>query len=164
MRDAIAYLNDPLPGNRFPLDFVSNLARKCHDDETRLSLLQLAIRAWRNPVPDSPSPRERHAGSAFTGLFSRFWNLLPHDVAAPVLRELFQQALKATSAGQRFPLTGEPGGLELASEEKYRLRADASVTVPRSGSGALRDGESSVGGACGQTVSFGHGIGLRRPT
>jgi hypothetical protein len=34
--DALAYLNDPLPGDCFPLHFVNNLARECRDDETRL--------------------------------------------------------------------------------------------------------------------------------
>ncbi len=56
--DAIAYLNDPLPGDRFPLHFVNNLERECTDDETRRKLLELAIREWRNPAPREAGPEE----------------------------------------------------------------------------------------------------------
>jgi len=37
--EAIAYLRNPLPGDRFPLDFVNNLDRECREDETQRELL-----------------------------------------------------------------------------------------------------------------------------
>jgi hypothetical protein len=57
IRDALEYLSDPLPGDRFPLHFVNNLAQECRDDETRRKLLELATREWRNPAPTSRSGR-----------------------------------------------------------------------------------------------------------
>jgi hypothetical protein len=42
LEDAIAYLSDPLPGDRFPLHFLGNLDRECRDDHTCLKLLRLA--------------------------------------------------------------------------------------------------------------------------
>ena len=78
--DAIAYLSNPLPGDRFPLHFVNNLEQECHDDETRRKLLELAIREGRNPAARE-APEERFAGQSFTALLGRYWNLLPRDVA-----------------------------------------------------------------------------------
>lgn len=60
--DAIAYLSDPLPGDRFPLHFVNNLERECHDDETRRQLLELAIRDWKNAAPREAGPKSAHDG------------------------------------------------------------------------------------------------------
>jgi hypothetical protein len=94
--DAIAYLSDPLPGDRFPLSFVNNLERECPDDETRRSLLELAIREWRNPAPRE-GPEEQFAGQAFMALFGRYWDLLPREVATPVLRELVDRTLEMRS-------------------------------------------------------------------
>jgi hypothetical protein len=121
--DAIAYLNDPLPGDRFPLHFVNNLARECRDDKTRLKLLELSIREWRNPAPRSPGPEERFTGSSFAGFFGRDWNLLPREVATPVLRELVHWALDVKSEPHRFPLTDDPADPDLASENERLLFA-----------------------------------------
>jgi hypothetical protein len=60
--DAITYLRDPLPGDRFPLHFVNHLERECHDDENRRKLLELAIREWRNRAPREEGPEEQFAG------------------------------------------------------------------------------------------------------
>jgi hypothetical protein len=119
--DAIAYLRNPLPGDRFPLHFVNNLARECHDDETRRELLELAVREWRNPAPREAGPEEQFAGLSFTGLFGRFWNLLPREVAAPVLRELVDRALEMESEPRAYTLTENPGDPKLASEQEFQL-------------------------------------------
>jgi hypothetical protein len=106
--DAIAYLNDPLPGDRFPLHFVNNLERECRDDETRRKLLELSIREWRNPAPRSGAGGERFAGRSFAGFFGRYWNLLPPESATPVLRELVRWALDLKSETPSIPLTSDP--------------------------------------------------------
>jgi len=121
MDDAIAYLSDPLPGDRFPLPFVNNLASECRDDETRLKLLELAIREWRNPDPGRPDMGEPFAGSAFTFFFGRYWSLLPRETARPVLRELVHCALAVKSEPCRCPLTDNPEDPELASEKEHML-------------------------------------------
>lgn len=35
-----------LPGDRFSLSLVNNVAKECRDDDTRLKLLRAVIRAW----------------------------------------------------------------------------------------------------------------------
>jgi hypothetical protein len=95
--DAIAYLNDPLPGDRFPLHFIGNLERECRDDETRRKLLELSIREWRNPAPRSGSMGGRFTELSFAGFFGRYWSLLPREVAIPVLQELVHWALDVKS-------------------------------------------------------------------
>jgi hypothetical protein len=119
--DAIAYLSDPLPGDRFPLHFVNNLERECRDDETRRRLLELAVREWRNPTPRSEGPEEQFAGTSFTGLFGRHWNLLPREVAASVLRELVDWALSMKSEPREYTLTENPEDPKLASEQEFEL-------------------------------------------
>ena len=119
--DAIAYLNDPLPGDRFPLGFVNNLARECHDDETRLKLLRLAARGWKTRDPSGPGPGEHFAGPAFTAFFGRHWNLLPREEARPILRDVFQWAIEEKTEPRRFPLTNDPADPDLASENELLL-------------------------------------------
>ena len=119
--DAITYLRDPLPGDRFPLHFVNNLDQECRDDETRRKLLELAIREWRNPAPREAGPEERFAGPSFTGLFGRYWNFLPHDVAALVLRELVDQVLDMEPELCDYTLTENPEDPKLASVQEFLL-------------------------------------------
>jgi hypothetical protein len=119
--DAIAYLRNPLPGDRFPLDFVNNIERECRDDEMRRELLELAIQEWRNPAPREEGPEERNAAPAFAGLFSRFWNLLPRKVAAPVLRELVDRILKMKSEPREYTLTENPQDPKLSSDQEFEL-------------------------------------------
>jgi hypothetical protein len=103
--DAIAYLNDPLPGDSFPLHFVNNLARECHDDETRLKLLRVAARAWKERASSGPGPEEHFAGPAFTAFLGRHWSLLQQEEARPILKDVFQWALELKTEPGRFPLT-----------------------------------------------------------
>jgi hypothetical protein len=117
----IAYLSHPLPGDRFPLHFVNNLERGCRDDETRRKLLELAIREWRNPVPREAGPQEQFAGTSFGHLFGRYWNLLPRQVATPVLRELVVRALDMKSEPREYPLTENPQDPKLASGQEFEL-------------------------------------------
>jgi hypothetical protein len=121
LNDAIAYLRDPLPGDRFPLHFVNNLERECHDDETRRQLLELAIREWRNPAPREAGPEEQFAVASLTALFSLHWNLLRREVAAPVLRELVDWALEMKSEPREYPLTENPEDPKLSSEQEFQL-------------------------------------------
>ncbi len=116
--DALIYLNDPLPGDRFPLHYVNNLERECRDDATRLKLLELSIREWRNPARGDAGPGERFAVSAFAGFFGRYWNLLLREVATPVLTELVRWALDVKSEPRRFPLTENPDDPDLAENER----------------------------------------------
>jgi hypothetical protein len=89
---AIAYLNDPLPGDRFPFSFLGNLERECRDDATRRKLLEAAIAAWEKHHPD-PGPGPDHfAAPAFVGFFSRFWQLLPREQASRLLPEILAWA------------------------------------------------------------------------
>jgi len=120
IRDAITYLRDPLPGDHFPLHFVGNLERECHDDETRRELLELAIREWRNPAPPERLGRD-FAPLAFAGIFSRFWNLLPREVAAPVLRELADWALQMKAEPGEYMLTENPDDPKLDSDQEKEL-------------------------------------------
>lgn len=119
--DAIAYLSDPLPGDRFPLHFVNNLERGCRDDETRRKLLELAIREWRNPAPREAGPEEQFAGLALAALFGRYWNLLPREMATPVLRELVDWALDMKSEPREYTLTENPEDPKLASGQEFEL-------------------------------------------
>jgi hypothetical protein len=121
MGDAIAYLRDPLPGDRFPLHFVNNLERGCRDDATRRKLLELAIREWRNPAPREAGPEEQFAGMSFTALFGRYWNLLPREVATPVLKELVAWALDVKSEPREYTLTENPEDPKLGSEQEFLL-------------------------------------------
>jgi hypothetical protein len=113
--DAIAYLSDPLPGDRFPLHFLGNLERECHDDETRLRLLRAAVRAWDSRVPGG---ERSHAESAFAGLFGRYWRLLPLEEARATLGSVFLWARDVSSEDRRFPLTEHA---ELVSEREVFL-------------------------------------------
>jgi hypothetical protein len=117
--DAIAYLNDPLTGDRFPLHFVNNLEQECPDDESRRRLLELAIREWRNPAPRE-FPDKQFAAQAFTALFGFCWNLLPRDVATSVLKELVAWALDMKSEPREYTLAG-PEDPKLASEQEFQL-------------------------------------------
>jgi len=119
--DAIAYLSDPLPGDRFPLHLVNHLERGCRDDETRRKLLELAIREWRNPAPREAGPEQQFAAMSFGHLFGRYWNLLPREVATPVLRELVAWALDMKSERREYPLTENPQDPKLGSEQEFEL-------------------------------------------
>lgn len=119
--DAIDYLKNPLPGDRFPLHFVGNLERECRDDETRLRLLRAAIQAWEKRDPVRPDSRERFTGLAFIIFFGRYWNLLSPQVVAPVLEELVEYASGMESEPRRFPLTENPEDPELTSQKEYLL-------------------------------------------
>jgi hypothetical protein len=121
IEDAITYLRDPLPGDRFPLHFVNNLEQECRDDETRRKLLELAVCEWRNSAPREAGPEERFAGPSFTGLFGRCWDLLPHDVATPVLRELVDQVLDMEPEPCDYTLTENPEDPKLASVQEFLL-------------------------------------------
>ncbi len=118
--DAIAYLSDPLPGDRFPLSFVNNLERECPDDETRRNLLELAIHEWRNPAPRE-GPEEQFAGQSFLALFGRYWNLLPDEMATSVLRELVDWAFSIKSEPREYTLTENPEDPKLGSEQEFQL-------------------------------------------
>ena len=118
--DAITYLRSPMPGDRFPLHFVNNLDRECHDDETRRKLLDLAIDDWRDPTPRGPGPQD-HFAASFAAFFGRSWNLLPRDVAAPVLRELVEWVLDMKSEPREYTLTENPEDPILASEQEFQL-------------------------------------------
>lgn len=118
-KEAVAYLNNPLPGDRFPLDFVNNLARECHDNTTRLGLLRGAARAWKERGSSGGTYyEESFADRAFNALFGRYWGLLPEEEARPVLRELLQWSLDVKCEPRRFPLTEDPADPELASENE----------------------------------------------
>src|ERR1017187_8639444 len=69
--DAITYLREPLPGDRFPLHLVNNLEQECHDDETRRKLLELTSASGETPLlaqqvlkNDLPGCRSRHSSGA----------------------------------------------------------------------------------------------------
>ena len=119
--DAIAYLSDPLPGDRFPLHFANNLARECQDDGTRLNLLRAAARAWKERASSGPGPEEHFAGPAFTAFFGRHWSLLSAEDGRPILRDVLQWALEVKTEPRRFPLTGNPEDPDLASESEHYL-------------------------------------------
>lgn len=121
--DAIEYLSDPLPGDGFPLHFVNNLAGECRDDETRLKLLRLAMRAWKERGIAGSIPEERFAEPAFIAFFGRHWSLLPQTEARPVLNEILQWALEKKTEPISFPLTltENPVDPHLTSETELRL-------------------------------------------
>ena len=89
--DALAYLRDPLPGDRFPLHFVGNLARACPDEESRGQLLRAAIKAWREHR-DGEAAFGRLADRAFAGFFSHSWHLIPREEALQLAREIAARA------------------------------------------------------------------------
>lgn len=119
--DAIDYLNNPLPGDRFPLHFVNNLARECHEDKIRLKLLRVATRAWKERASTGPSLEEDFAGSAFTCFLGRYWSLLPPEEAGPLLIEVFHWAFGLKTESHSFPLTENPEDPQLASERERLL-------------------------------------------
>jgi hypothetical protein len=119
--DAIAYLNDPLPGDRFPLHFVNNLVRECRDDYSRLALLRLAVREWHGRASRIRTPEEQFAAPALTAFFGQYWSLLPVEEAWPVLLSLGQSALDLKTELHGFPLTDNPADPVLASETELRL-------------------------------------------
>jgi hypothetical protein len=159
--DAIAYLNDPLPGDRFPLHLVNNLEQECPDDESPRRLLELAIREWSNPAPRE-SPDKQFAAQAFTALFGRCWNLLPRDVATPVLKELVDWALFMKSEPGEYTLAG-PGDPKIGLGARVpSLQTNPRAPEPRTGSGALphRNSSSTRGG--NEAVSVGDAVSLGR--
>jgi hypothetical protein len=121
--DAIQYLADPLPGDRFPLHFVNNLASECHEDETRLKLLRLAARAWKERDPGDREPEENFAGPAFNDFFGfgRQWGVLPPEEARPILKDLLRWFLEEKAEPCKYPLTGNPEDRELASQNEHHL-------------------------------------------
>jgi len=121
LEDAIAYLSDPLPGDRFPLHFLGNLDRECRDDHTRLKLLRLAVRAWKEGVPTGPGMEAQLARPSFVGFLGRHWSLMPPDEARPVLIEALQWAREEKTEPHRFTLTNDPGDPELNSENELWL-------------------------------------------
>lgn len=118
--DAVAYLNDPLPGDRFPLHFVNNIARECNDD-TRRDLLRAAIKAWKDPAHGDFG----HGGfgrDAFAGFFARSWDLLPREEAFAVLEDIVKWIGEVRSAqSHRRPITGRAGDPEFTSENQHLL-------------------------------------------
>jgi hypothetical protein len=144
--DAITYLRNPLPGDGFPLHFVNNLERECHDDETRRGLLELAIREWRNPAPREAGPEEQFAGLSFTALFGRYRNLLQREMATPVarLKRTGRLGSRHEVRATRIPTHGKSGRPEAGLGSGVRaLQISTSVTVPRTRSGALCPRSSS---------------------
>ena len=103
-----------LPGDRFPLSFVNNVAKECRDDDTRLKLLRAVIRGWRDNAP-SGSGHERFDGISFAGFIARHWNLLPREEASRILKEIVQWILGVQTEPRRFPITGNPEDPELPS-------------------------------------------------
>lgn len=106
------------PKERFSLHFVNNLERECRHDDTRRKLLELAIREWRNPAPREAGPPEQFAVQSLAAPFGRCWNLLPREVARPVLRELADRILEMKS---ELTLTERPEDPKLASEQEFEL-------------------------------------------
>lgn len=117
--EAIAYLNDPLPGDRFPLSMVNNIAAECSDDATRLDLLRSALRAWRDPTRANLGG---FGSEAFVGFFARCWTLLPREEALRTVREIAEWILQVTDGHpRRIPITGNPNDPEFTSECQYLL-------------------------------------------
>ena len=142
LEDAIAYLSDPLPGDRFPLDFLGNLDRECRDDHIRLKLLRLAVRAWKESVPTGPRMEARFARPSFVGFFGHHWSLMPPDEARPILIEALQWALKEKTEPCRCTLTNDPGDPELSSESElwlFWLMPALQVLEPELAQNVLRD-------------------------
>jgi hypothetical protein len=121
VEDAIQYLADPLPGDHFPLHFINNLARECHDDETRLRLLTLAARAWKEYACGDADRTEHFAGPAFNAFFGRQWSLLPPEEARPILKDLLHWVLEEKAEPGQYPLTGNSEDPELASQNEHHL-------------------------------------------
>jgi hypothetical protein len=119
--ETVAYLSDPLHGQRFPLDFVNNIERECKDDDTHRDLLRAAIRAWRDPARASFG----HFGfgrEAFATFFTRSWELLPREEALAVLGEIVQWIGEVRDdRSRRRPITGKPGDPEFTAENQYLL-------------------------------------------
>ena len=114
--DALAYLNDGLPGDRFPLSFLGNLSRECRDDEQLLKLLRAAIRGWKEHPPEG----EIHEGFArlsFVGFFTRHWNLLPRKEAVGVLKEIVAWTFRVPPKLDMLP----PGAPEFSSGVEKEL-------------------------------------------
>jgi hypothetical protein len=84
---------DPLPGDRFPLDWVNNFAAAGKYDATRSDLLRCATHAWREPEQGRSRLRHRLRGQAIVSLFVRNWRLLPHEEAVSTLHEIVRWLL-----------------------------------------------------------------------
>jgi hypothetical protein len=59
--------------------------------------------------------------TSFTALFGRYWNLLPREVAASVLRELVDWALSMKSEPFEHRLTENPEDPKLPSDQEFEL-------------------------------------------
>lgn len=117
IRDVLAYFEGPLPGDRFPLDFVGNLSRECRDDKTRLGLLSLAVREWKKGDWKNAHPGEGRPAQSFVFLFAHYWRLLPEEEARLLLREAIQWVREAPTEDYKFHLTNHPASPELTSNE-----------------------------------------------
>ena len=62
----------------------------------------------------------------FAGLFSRYWSLLPREVAAPVIRELAARTLEMKAKPGEYTLTENPDDPKLNSDQENEL----SVLMP----------------------------------
>jgi hypothetical protein len=100
---AVAYLSDPLPGDRFPLLLLGNLERKCVDDVTRLALLQAAVRAWKGRAPDGSPWPQALPRSLFAAYFARWAHLLPADEAEVLRREIGEWTLQLPDTAPWMP-------------------------------------------------------------
>jgi hypothetical protein len=117
--EAVEYLCNPLPGSRFPLHFVNNIAHECKDDDTRRDLLRAAIRAWREPARVNFGPGGLGRG-AFAGFFARSWELLSREEALTVLGEIVQWIGQVRDTRPlRRTITGKPGDAEFTTEKQH---------------------------------------------
>jgi hypothetical protein len=80
---------------------------------------------WLSGSGETPLPanilEKIFAPMAFAGLFSRFWNLLPHEVVAPVLRELADWALEMKAEPGEYMLTEDTDDPKLNSDQENEL-------------------------------------------
>jgi hypothetical protein len=138
--DALAYLRDPLPGDRFPLHFVGNLARACPDEATRGLLLRAAIQAWREQ-PDSEAAFGRLADRAFAGFFSHSWHLVPREEALQLAKEIADRA-------SQEPNNTDSAGLPLLDLEAAIRSSTAPPAFPSSRGKLSADEDAMMIGCC----------------
>jgi hypothetical protein len=116
----------------FPFRYTANLMEKL-DDFRRLSVLRRAISAWRTPqeielMSQRPIPNLAghdnvvihlsHLQGQFIRLFQNRWQILPHEEALSVVREIVQIALERPDLGTS---AGCPDGIHFSSSRENAI-------------------------------------------
>ena len=113
IEQAVSYLRAPVKDNEYPFFWVPLVIQKCNEETMRMNVLRSAIHAWREFHHD----RTESAIQPFLAVFSRHWQMLPREEAAPLTREIVSSILGQPDT----PIGARVNDVEFSSMQQFHL-------------------------------------------